>query len=242
MHQDPFKTMDFPGGALSWGTNHYVVRLERDFTFLSSAPLGQGYVDARWIISQQVGVDAALPHPELCLLESAEKQGIPTGEAIIGLLTAVSHRDLQICTEGESEVTVTTLATVGVDHGSSPLEKRVSAFGSGVARAMTQPLPPGTINIVTLIDADLSPGALVRASTVATEGKTLALVEAGQRTRQGYVATGTPTDVTVVGHSGRGVHFEYAGSATLVGALVAHTAHHCVKEGLAAYNRRKQRE
>ena len=242
MHQDPFKTMDFPGADLSWGAKHYVVRLEREFTFLSSAPLGQGYVEACWIISQQVGADADLPHPETCLLESAGKHGIPTGQVFIGLLTAVSHRDLQVRTVGESGVTVTTLATVGVDHGSSPLEKRVSAFGSGVAPAMTPPLPPGTINIVTLIDADLSLGALVRASTVATEAKTLALIEAGQRTRQGYVATGTPTDVTVVGHSRQGAHFEYAGSATLVGALVAHTAYHCVKEGLAAYNLRRQRD
>ncbi len=99
---------------------------------------------------------------------------------------------------------------------------------------------PGTINLVTLVDADLSPGALVRASTMATEAKTLALAEAGVVTRNGSKATGTSTDVTVVGHSGQGVHFDYAGSPTLVGWLVAATAHEAVGRGIAAYTKRKQ--
>ena len=91
---------------------------------------------------------------------------------------------------------------------------------------------PGTINVVTLIDADLTPGAMVRASTIATEAKTLALVEAGVKTREGYIATGTSTDVTVVGQTGRGRHFDYAGSPTLVGWLVGHTVYHAVAQAM----------
>jgi adenosylcobinamide amidohydrolase len=92
------------------------------------------------------------------------------------------------------------------------------------------------------VDADLTPGALVRASTMAAEAKTLAMVEAGLKTREGYVATGTATDVTVVGHSGRGRRFKYAGSATLVGWMVGQTAYHTVRQGLAAYDERKRLE
>ena len=55
------------------------------------------------------------------------------------------------------------------------------------------------------------------------------------------MVTATPTDVTVVGHSRRGVRFKYAGSATLVGWLVGYAVHRCVRDGLAAYNQRKQR-
>ena len=212
---------------------------ERPYQFLSSAPVGEGLIEARWVFSRQVSADAALLDPELFLREAAVLRGIPQGECFVGVLTAVSHRDLQIYSVEESGVTVTTLATVGVDHGSSPLEKQVSSYGEP-AQGPVEPISrPGTINIVTLVDANLTPGALVRASTVATEAKTLALMEAGLKTRQGHPTTGTATDVTVVGHSGRGNHFKYAGSATVVGWLVGHAAHHCVKEGLAAYNKRK---
>ena len=68
------------------------------------------------------------------------------------------------------------------------------------------------------------------------------MVEAGLRTRQGHIATGTATDATVVGHSGRGEHFIYAGSATLVGWLVGQAVYQSVTRGLAAYNRRKRHQ
>ena len=238
---DSLNRMNLPGAALDWGVEHYLVSLERPYQILSSAPVGEGLVETRWIISQQVSADAALLEPESCLREAGRLWGIPQGESFVGLLTAVSHRDLQIYTLEESGVTVTTLVTAGVDHGSSPLEKQVSSHGEPIQQGLGPVSRPGTINIVTLVDADLTPGALVRASTVATEAKTLALVEAGLKTRRGHVTTGTPTDVTVVGHSGRGNHYQYAGSATVVGWLVGRAAHHCVKEGLAAYNKRKLR-
>ena len=234
--------LDFPGATLDWGDDYYIVRLERAIEFLSSALLGEGFLEARWVMSQQVRVDAALPDPELCLQEKARERGILQDEAFIGLLTSVSHMDLQVYSLAESGVTVTTLATAGVDHGSSPLEKRISVYGESVEQPVGPAPRPGTINLVTLVDADLAPGALVRASTISTEAKTLALVEAGLRTRQGYITTGTPTDVTVVGHSGRGSQFKYAGSATLVGWLVGQTSFHCVKQGVAAYNERKRQQ
>lgn len=236
------KRLDFPGAALDWGDDYYIVRLERAIEFLSSAFLGEGLVEARWVFSQQVKADAALPNPELWLQEKAQQRGILRGEAFIGFLTSVSHQDLQVHTLAESGVTVTTVATVGVDHGSSPLEQRISVYGESAEQPVGPGSRPGTINILTLVDADLAPGALVRASTISTEAKTLALVEAGLRTRMGYVTTGTPTDVTVVGHSGRGSWFKYAGSATLVGWLVGHASYHCVKQGLAAYNERKRQQ
>ena len=237
---DSLDQFDFPGAVLDWGVEHYLVALERPVQFLSSAPVGEGLVEARWVISQQVSADAALSDPQLCLKNAATLRSIPEEESFVGLLTAVSHRDLQIYSVEESGVTVTVLVTAGVDHGSSPLEKQVSSNGEPAQQTIGSNSRPGTINIVTLVDADLTPGALVRASTVATEAKTLALAEAGLKTRQGHTTTGTPTDVTVVGHSGRGNHFKYAGSATLVGWLVGRAAHHCVRKGLAAYNRRKQ--
>ena len=250
---EPVK-LDFPGATIEKGDGYYLVRLEHIAQFLSSAPLGEGLLTADLILSGQVSPRACLTDPLSYLRELAAQLGVPDrpdGIGVIGLLTAVDHRDLQVTSLAESGVTVTTLATVGVDHGSSPRDKDVGGHAEpAIAKAdpLTRPgainlgtINPGTINLVTLVDASLSTGALVRASTLATEAKTLALAEAGLRTRQGHIATGTATDATVVGHSGRGSQFAYAGSATLLGWLVGQTVYQSVTRGLAAYNSRKRR-
>ena len=235
--------LDFPGATLQQGDRYYLVRLEHSAQFLSSAPFGEGLVSAGWILSGQVSPQACLPDPVSYLRRLAAQLGVPDrpdGTGVVGLLTAVDHRDLQVSSLAEPGLTVTILATVGVDHGSSPRDKDVGSH-RGTASPEAEPLiRPGTINLVILVDADLSTGALVRASTLATEAKTLAMVEAGLRTRQGHIATGTATDATVVGHSGRGRQFKYAGSATKVGWLVGQAVYRSVTLGIAAYNSRKQ--
>jgi adenosylcobinamide hydrolase len=234
--------LDFPGATLQQGDRYYLVRLEHSAQFLSSAPFGEGLVSAGWILSGQVSPQACLPDPVSYLRRLAAQLGVPDrpdGTGVVGLLTAVDHRDLQVSSLAEPGLTVTILATVGVDHGSSSRDKDIGVHGEP-STAEAQPLiRPGTINLVTLVDAGLSAGALVRASTVATEAKTLAMVEAGLKTRQGHIATGAATDTTVVGHSGRGEHFRYAGSATLVGWLIGRAVYQSVTLGLAAYNIRK---
>ena len=231
--------LNFPGATLDRGPGHYLLRLERPVEFLSSALLGEGFVKARWVYSQQVRADDPLPHPERSLLEGANRLSIPQGETFIGLLTAVEHRDLQLVTLDDSGVSVMALATVGVERGSGPLQKDVSSYGEPLGHHASPDFSADTINVLVLVDACLTPGALARVSTMIAEAKALALVEAGVKTRDGHQATGTPTDVTVVGHSGMGSRFRHAGSATAVGWLVSQAAYHCVKHGLAAYNKRK---
>ena len=243
MDLNSFQPLAFPGASLDRGDGHYVLRMVEPLQFLSSATLGEGLLRTQWVLSYQVEATICLPRPAEYLRERARRLDMPE-ELFIGLLTAVNHRDLQVYTEQKAGVTVTTLATVGADHGSRPGQQR---YGQGecvpvdlawMRNSDPAILEPGTINIVTLIDADLTAGALVRASTMATEAKTLALVEAGIKTKEGYLATGTATDVTVVGHTGRGLHCPYAGSATLVGSLVGRGAYHVVRQGLEVSQRR----
>ena len=233
--------LDIPGAVLDRGEHHYVLRLDRPYGFLSSAPVGEGYLDSRWVLSLEVTPDADIPSPEDYLRDRAGEFGVPSAGPLIGLLTAVRHGDLQVAVRSEAGVSVATLATAGVSNASSPLQRDVTYLGDAVFTPDTRPAP-GTINLVTLIDADLSPGALVRASTIATEAKTLALMDARIQTANGSAATGTSTDATAVGHSGLGAHFDYAGSPTLVGWLVAATAYDAVSRGVRAYNKRKEVE
>ena len=242
--QAGYERLQIRGASLDRGEHHYVLRLEHPYRFLSSAPLGEGHLASQWLLSLEVTPDADIPCPGDYIRERAAGFGIHSEGPLIGLLTAVRHRDLQVAVRSEAGVTVATLATAGVSNASSPRQNDASyteAGPSGAAAWKQHTAPsPGTINLVTLVDADLSPGALVRASTIATEAKTLALIEAGVLTRNGSVATGTSTDATVAGHSGEGVHFDYAGSPTIVGWLVAATAHDAVSRGIQAYHKRKE--
>jgi adenosylcobinamide hydrolase len=233
-----FKSLNFPDAMLDWGVGHYIVRLGAPMQFLSSAPLGGGLLEAQWVLSLQVDANADLFSPEDYLLDRARSLGVPPEEPCIGLLTAVYHEDLQIHAGSEGGVSIVVLATVGITNGSSPRQKQISYFGSAPRRIGDPDRRPGTINILTLVDANLAPGALLRASTIATEAKTLALVESRTMTLDGNIVTGTSTDVTVTGHTGRGRYFDNAGSATLVGWLIGDAVYRSVALGLKVFKER----
>jgi len=226
-----YEPLSISGAWLARGERHYALRLDSPWQFLSSAPLGGGFASSRRVLSLQVPPNADFSNPQQYLLDRAPAFGIPEGEPLVGLLTAVSHVNLQVCAMAESGVAVATLVTAGVSNASGPRHKNIyrpePSSPSGIS--------PGTINMVTLIDANLTPSALVRANTIATEAKTLAIFEQGVAAGNGSPATGTSTDTTVAAHSARGVSFQYSGSATLVGWLVAATTYEAVSNGLRAY-------
>ena len=134
-----FQPLDFPRTELDRGNDYYLVRLDRPMQFLSSAPLGEGFLESRWVLSQQVDINDPLPTPLELLQQWARRRNIPPEEEFIGLLTAVEHDDLQVCTSREKGVTVTTLATVGAVHGSSPRQRGMLDYGS--PRKSPIPLP-----------------------------------------------------------------------------------------------------
>ena len=124
MELSRFKPLDFPGAGLDRGNDYYVLHLDSPLHFLSSAPLGEGFVDAQWVISWKVDINFNRPDPEVYMREQVGLLGVSEGEAFIGLLTAVSHRELRASIpRSESGVTVTTLATVGIGNSSSPHQK-----------------------------------------------------------------------------------------------------------------------
>ena len=83
-----------------------------------------------------------------------------------------------------------------------------------------------------LVNARLAPTAAVRAATLATEAKTLALFEAGVKTEGGSPATGTSMDTMVVASTGRGPFSRYAGTSTLVGHLIGLAVYEAVAAGV----------
>jgi len=198
-----------PGDAL-------VVRSRRTLHTLSSATVGGGFSSARTIINRHVHQDYDVLDPRADMIAFARQHDIQ--EQFVGLMTAVFLDNAQASTCTGGGLQVATVATVGL--------------GNRIAAGLTGPIPlsPGTINLIVLVDAHLTPAAMVNAAVTVTEAKSQVLGSRGVRTQEGYTATGTSTDALVVACTGRGPALPYAGPATQVGWSIAHS----VREAMLA--------
>jgi adenosylcobinamide amidohydrolase len=87
--------------------------------------------------------------------------------------------------------------------------------------------------MILLIDACLTPAAMVNAVITATEVKTHVLLSRGVCTPEGYAATGTSTDAIAIASTGKGTPLAYAGPVTPVGWLIGRCVRTALEEALA---------
>lgn len=214
------------GVSLTLDSETFWVVSENPLQVLSSSVIGGDMKETRHIMSVRVPDDAnqrefALKRPRAFLRERAKTLG--NQEPVVGLITTLDHDRLQIATYAGGEIKVTALATVGLNHASAPGRHNVVYTGED---------QPGTINLVVLADARLALPAEVRAATLATEAKTLALFEAGIKTEDGHIATGTSMDTIIVASTRRGPFFRYSGTSTLLGDLIGRAVRDVVAAGI----------
>lgn len=198
--------LSFPGIAATIDPEALLIRSEKRLQTLSCGVVGGGWANVRYFLNRHVDKNYNHPDPELDLQEFAHRRGID--EPFVGLMTAAYVEKAQSTALQDGDLRVSAVVTLGLGN----------ATRAGVS------LPyrpgPGTINILLLIDAQLTPGAMVNAVLPATEAKTAALLERGILTSKDEAATGTSTDSIVIACSGRGAALPYAGTATPVGWLV----------------------
>ena len=220
--------IDVAGVSLTMDTDTFWLVSESPLKVLSSTVIGGDMRETSHIMSVRVPNDPtqrdfALKRPRAFLRERAQALG--NQNPVVGLITTLDHERLQVATHSEGGIKVAALATVGLTHVSAPGRHNVVYTGEGQA---------GTINLVVLADAQLSPEAEVRAATLATEAKTLALFEAGVKTGDGSIATGTSMDTIIVASTGRGPFFRYSGTSTLLGNLIGRSVYDVVAAGVKA--------
>jgi iron complex transport system ATP-binding protein len=206
--------LDFPGVVLTRTAEVLVVHSQQPLTVLSSAVVGGGMVRVRYLLNRRVHRDYDCLDPVADLVAFARSQGI--SEAFVGQMTAVSLQKAQAITLRTETLTVATVVTAGLSNATTP----------GLSAPVTP--GPGTINMFLLIDACLTPAAMVNAVITATEVKTQVLLTRGVRTPESYAATGTSTDAIAVASTGNGTPLAYAGPVTLVGWLLGR----CVRTAL----------
>jgi iron complex transport system ATP-binding protein len=185
------------------------VAAERRLTTLSSALVGGGFAEVHNIVNMHVDDVGEDSDPERELRAFVAGLGVTT--PFVGLMTAASTRNARLSVASQGRLTVATVVSVG-------LSNRECAGTS-----LPADVPPGTINAIAVIDAALSPAAMVNTVITATEAKAVALAAWEVRTADGMPASGTSTDAVVVACTGRGAMLDYAGPATTVGWLVART-------------------
>ena len=152
--------MVFEGVSLSVDSETFWVASAIPLRVLSSSVVGGDMEETRHILSVRIPADPnfrdfALRRPRAYLKERTEALGID--EPVVGLSTSLDHERLQVATYAEGEIKASALTTVGLTYLSAPGRHNVVYTGES---------GQGTINLMVLIDARLSPGELCTKSTL----------------------------------------------------------------------------
>ncbi|MGD0645659.1 MAG: adenosylcobinamide amidohydrolase [Candidatus Bathyarchaeia archaeon] len=204
---------------------------------LSSAVLNGGLKDANGIINVQVsencGNDKNDEHwnAEDFLNKKMQSLQLPN-DKVVALMTAAKMKNVAVSSRKYGETTLTVFATAGTSIA-------VTAGDTAASKPDSFQLERcGTINIILLIDGNLTESCMVDALKTVTEAKTVALRELDIRSRfSGDAASGTLTDSVAVACTKKGDAIKYAGTFTILGELIGK----CVRESVktAIYKQEK---
>ena len=149
-----------------------------------------------------------------------------------GLCTAASMENVSIKTKVYDDFTVTAIVTGGIEHNGGRVGD--TALWHERAGGFCQE-PPGTINILLHIDADLDPGAIARSLVTCTEAKTAAIQELLAPSCSSHgIATGSGTDGTIIITNPQSkTRLTNAGKNSKLGEYIGVTVMAAVKEALS---------
>ena len=235
---DHFK---LPGGdQLSRDERQIVIKLTGRRKVLSTSHLNGGFrEDLKYIFnfcdihgSADERCEMRAATNEGHLISIAKELGLDPAVAT-GLSTAAHMRHARPHCEYYHDFSVTAIATAGIDVNGSRVGDPSCWHEKDGVPALEK---PGTINILLLIDADLTEGAMARALVTCTEAKTAALQEvlAPSCYSEG-LATGSGTDGTIIlSNADSPTHLTNAGQHTKLGEYIGREVKAAVKESLVA--------
>ncbi len=225
--------------------NKLVIFSKRPLEVLSSAVLNGGFKKANAIISIHVPVhrdenlhrskedlDKEIHENPEGLLKKAVVELNLDPEKVVGIMTAADLRNVAVFDQGYKDITLSVFVTAGVDVSATAGEATVSKQNFLNGKKV------GTINIILLVDGNLTGSCMVDAVKIITEAKTVALKELDVRSNfSGDLASGTVTDSVVVACTKRGKLKEYAGTATVLGEMIGKSVKESVKKALQKQGR-----
>lgn len=145
----------------------------------------------------------------------------------VGLMTARDVRRHHFARAEVEDAKVEVLTTVGLTNGERVGRRTTDT--TVPARA-----PVGTTNTLVHVSKRLSRGAMVEATSLATQARTLAVIEAGV-TREGVVVTGTGTDCIALATPTTGAADPAAGLHTAIGEAIDRAVLEATSAGIAGW-------
>lgn len=218
-----YESMDWRDLTLQLMEDRIEAILPERWHMLSSAVLPGGFSWADRIINWKVPLHYECDDPVRDLRMKCEAWGCDP-QATIGLITAAKLTHSSVVEAAGDGFRLMVCTSVGTRN----------AARAGLPRRTYSAYTAGTINIVLLIDGQLTDSAMVNAIITATEAKSAALQKLGIIEQQnGEQATGTTTDAIAIGvsqaKSWNAVH-AYAGAATTIGCAIGEAVYASVLE------------
>ena len=209
------------GLAVDVDAEAVVVRAERPLRAVSSAIVGGGRAEARSIVNLHVARGFHCEDSDRRLDDFVNRRSL--ARPFVGLLTGALTERAEQAMERRDELAVWACVTMGLGNRSTAGRSPAAAW------------QPSTINTIVIVDAAPEDAALVNLVITATEVKTLALAEAGVRSPDGGMVTGTSTDAVVVAATGHGPRSRFGGPVSELGWLVARAVKTAMDAGVARW-------
>lgn len=195
-----------------------VIRSERGFKILSSAPINGGLRTSNKIVNIRIPLDFyENPFEFLKIKENHVRDSVC-------LMTGADVSKASIIEESRSDLKVLAIATAGTSNATSITD-------GGCMELL------GTINIIVIVNRSMTESCMVNAIATITEAKCKALSSLDLRSKiSGEQATGTSSDAVVIASLNEGAPLEYAGSATELGWLIASSVERAVREAVTSHD------
>lgn len=200
------------------------VRFAAPHRMVSWAPHRPGFVTARDVAWREVGAGELGPEVDAghWFAEKLAQAGLTEA---VGMLTARNVASYVCGTAKVAGVRAGAIVTLGLRNG-----ERIGAR-RGIA-----PEGAGTINILAYVDRPLTDAALLEASALVVQARTVALTEAGYRAAgMSESVTGTGTDCVVMAAPDAPSSEPYAGMHTAIGEAVGACVLNAVRQAAAEW-------
>lgn len=194
--------------------NHVHLAFSHPHRVMSSAVFNGGITHASHIVNMKVSKHSTIREvPEISLKNYCTSAG--WHETTVGMMTAASMTSLRISQEHVQGVDIIVLVTSGLSNprrvGDPATQRMISIQENEI----------GTINIIALTSAELTPAAMVEASMIATEAKTAAMQTLNIMSPvSNSIATGTGTDALAIVSGAGPETIRYCGKHVLFGEVL----------------------
>ncbi|MCP8307014.1 MAG: bifunctional adenosylcobinamide hydrolase/alpha-ribazole phosphatase CbiS [archaeon] len=200
-----------------------VIKFGEPVKVLSSAVLNGGLCKARVIINHHIPKSFDHHDPPRVLRGVADDLNLP--DDTVGLMTAVEIHNVAMKTERTKDLNVCALVTAGLSYPATAGDE------------MIESTEKGTINIILLINRNLTEGCMVNCIQTAVEAKTVALRELDIRSRfSNSTASGSTSDAIMVASTGVGEPIKYAGTGTEIGIIIGKAVKEATKEAIRKHD------